>query len=193
MALNVATVAGVAAMIARAIPRGTGHRHVDGPAARLLGLMVGYYDRVAAGEDPDHDAEHQRRRAAVRRAGPGLADAGHEVVLSAPHRFHGFARNRGVTFDGIDDGPIRLPDRHQTPTPGSGKVRNRRRFGRRRRQIQAHRRGPPVEPDCQVVGEPGGQTGALSRQRPRCSPVAAPFYTFTDIAGRRTGEEVIWP
>ena len=43
------------------------------------------------------------RRAAVRRAARGLANAGHEAVLAAPHRFEGFVRDQGVPFAGIDD------------------------------------------------------------------------------------------
>ncbi len=41
----------------------------------------------------------------------GLTDAGHEAVLAAPHRFARFVGERGVTFAGIDDGPMRLMDR----------------------------------------------------------------------------------
>ena len=33
----------------------------------------------------------------------GLAKAGHEAVLAAPHRFEGFVRDQGVPFAGIDD------------------------------------------------------------------------------------------
>jgi sterol 3beta-glucosyltransferase len=33
----------------------------------------------------------------------GLANAGHEAVLAAPHRFEGFVRDQGVPFAGIDD------------------------------------------------------------------------------------------
>jgi sterol 3beta-glucosyltransferase len=33
----------------------------------------------------------------------GLANAGHEAVLAAPHRFEGFVRDRGVPFAGIED------------------------------------------------------------------------------------------
>jgi sterol 3beta-glucosyltransferase len=32
-----------------------------------------------------------------------LANAGHEAVLAAPHRFEGFVRDQGVPFAGIDD------------------------------------------------------------------------------------------
>jgi sterol 3beta-glucosyltransferase len=38
----------------------------------------------------------------------GLTAAGHDAVLAAPHRFAEFATNRGVSFAGIDDGPLRL-------------------------------------------------------------------------------------
>jgi sterol 3beta-glucosyltransferase len=40
----------------------------------------------------------------------GLAAAGHDAVLAAPHRFNEFVRNHGVNFAGIDDGPMRLMD-----------------------------------------------------------------------------------
>jgi sterol 3beta-glucosyltransferase len=40
----------------------------------------------------------------------GLTDAGHEAALAAPHRFARFVGERGVTFAGIDDGPLRLMD-----------------------------------------------------------------------------------
>ncbi|MDA3643941.1 glycosyltransferase [Saccharopolyspora indica] len=40
----------------------------------------------------------------------GLADAGHEAVVVAPHRFAGFAADRGVPFAGVDDGPMRQLD-----------------------------------------------------------------------------------
>ncbi len=33
----------------------------------------------------------------------GLANAGHEALLAAPHRFEGFVRDQGVPFAGIDD------------------------------------------------------------------------------------------
>jgi sterol 3beta-glucosyltransferase len=33
----------------------------------------------------------------------GLANAGHEAVLAAPHRFEGFVGDQGVPFAGIDD------------------------------------------------------------------------------------------
>jgi hypothetical protein len=33
----------------------------------------------------------------------GLANAGHEAVLAAPHRFEGFVWDQGVPFAGIDD------------------------------------------------------------------------------------------
>ncbi|MGY4542789.1 sterol 3beta-glucosyltransferase [Arthrobacter sp. UYNi723] len=40
----------------------------------------------------------------------GLLAAGHEVVLTAPQRFAGFAAGHGVPFAGVDDGPMRLMD-----------------------------------------------------------------------------------
>ena len=40
----------------------------------------------------------------------GLAAAGHDAVLAAPHRFDEFVRGGGVRFAGIDDGPLRLMD-----------------------------------------------------------------------------------
>lgn len=36
--------------------------------------------------------------------------AGHEAVLCAPHRFADFATGNGVTFAGVDDGPMRQLD-----------------------------------------------------------------------------------
>ncbi|AXB41567.1 glycosyltransferase [Amycolatopsis albispora] len=40
----------------------------------------------------------------------GLAAAGHDVLLAAPHRFTAFAERHGVPFAGLDDGPMRLMD-----------------------------------------------------------------------------------
>jgi sterol 3beta-glucosyltransferase len=40
----------------------------------------------------------------------GLAAAGHDAVLAAPHRFAEFVTSRGVRFAGVDDGPLRLMD-----------------------------------------------------------------------------------
>lgn len=42
--------------------------------------------------------------------GRGLLAAGHEVVLTAPHRFAEFVIGHGVPFAGVDDGPMRLMD-----------------------------------------------------------------------------------
>ena len=39
-----------------------------------------------------------------------LDAAGHEAVLCAPHRFADFATGNGVTFAGVDDGPMRQLD-----------------------------------------------------------------------------------
>jgi sterol 3beta-glucosyltransferase len=39
-----------------------------------------------------------------------LRQRGHEVVVAAPHRFTGLVEGHGVTFAGIDDGPLRLLD-----------------------------------------------------------------------------------
>lgn len=39
-----------------------------------------------------------------------LLAAGHEVVLTAPERFAGFVAGHGVSFAGVDDGPMRLMD-----------------------------------------------------------------------------------
>jgi sterol 3beta-glucosyltransferase len=57
----------------------------------------------ATGATSDPDAGYQGRRAAVRRAARGLANAGHEAVLAAPHRFEGFVRDQGVPSAAIDD------------------------------------------------------------------------------------------
>jgi sterol 3beta-glucosyltransferase len=40
----------------------------------------------------------------------GLTGAGHDAVLVAPHRFAEFVTGRGVSFAGVDDGPLRLMD-----------------------------------------------------------------------------------
>jgi sterol 3beta-glucosyltransferase len=40
----------------------------------------------------------------------GLQAAGHEAVVAAPHRFAGFAAAHGVSFAGVDDGPMALMD-----------------------------------------------------------------------------------
>jgi sterol 3beta-glucosyltransferase len=37
-----------------------------------------------------------------------LEQRGHEAVVAAPHRFTDLAESHGVTFAGIDDGPLRL-------------------------------------------------------------------------------------
>lgn len=37
----------------------------------------------------------------------GLANAGHEAVLAAPHRFEGFVRDQGVPFARINDCLVR--------------------------------------------------------------------------------------
>ncbi|WP_454854684.1 glycosyltransferase [Promicromonospora soli] len=40
----------------------------------------------------------------------GLQAAGHEAVVVAPHRFAGFAAAHGVSFAGVDEGPMALMD-----------------------------------------------------------------------------------
>jgi sterol 3beta-glucosyltransferase len=40
-----------------------------------------------------------------------LKQRGHEAVVAAPHRFTGLVEGHGVTFAGIDDGPLRLLDK----------------------------------------------------------------------------------
>lgn len=40
----------------------------------------------------------------------GLQAAGHEAVVVAPHRFADFAATHGVSFAGVDDGPLALMD-----------------------------------------------------------------------------------
>ncbi|MFD2796016.1 glycosyltransferase [Promicromonospora vindobonensis] len=40
----------------------------------------------------------------------GLQAAGHDAVVVAPHRFADFAAEHGVTFAGVDDGPMALLD-----------------------------------------------------------------------------------
>ncbi|GHH73384.1 glycosyltransferase [Promicromonospora soli] len=42
--------------------------------------------------------------------GRALGAAGHEAVLCAPHRFAELAAGNGVTFAGVDDGPLRQLD-----------------------------------------------------------------------------------
>ncbi|EHR60258.1 glycosyltransferase [Saccharomonospora cyanea] len=39
-----------------------------------------------------------------------LHQQGHEAVIAAPHRFAAFVRDHGVTFAGVDDGPLRVLD-----------------------------------------------------------------------------------
>ena len=46
--------------------------------------------------------------------GVELIRAGHEAVLAAPHRYAGFVTAHGVTFAGIDEGPMTLMDSGST-------------------------------------------------------------------------------
>ena len=57
----------------------------------------------ATGETPDPDAGYQGDVQPFVALPRGLANAGHEAVLAAPHRFEGFARDQGVPCAGIDD------------------------------------------------------------------------------------------
>ena len=60
----------------------------------------------------------------------GLLAAGHEVVLTAPQRFAGFAAGHGVPFAGVDDGPMRLMDDPAMGAVIEGGVRARLRQAR---------------------------------------------------------------
>lgn len=40
----------------------------------------------------------------------GLQQKGHNVVVAAPHRFGDFIKSHGVTFAGVDEGPMRIMD-----------------------------------------------------------------------------------
>lgn len=55
----------------------------------------------------------------------GLFAAEHEVVLTAPHRFAGFAACHRVPFAGVDDGPMRLTDDPKIAGVLEGSVRAR--------------------------------------------------------------------
>jgi sterol 3beta-glucosyltransferase len=57
----------------------------------------------ATGETSDPDAGYQGDVQPFVALPRGLANAGHEAVLAAPHRFEGFVRDQGVPSAGIDD------------------------------------------------------------------------------------------
>ena len=57
----------------------------------------------ATGERSDPDAGDQGDVPPFVALPRGLANAGHEAVLAAPHRFEGFVGDQGVPFAGIDD------------------------------------------------------------------------------------------
>ncbi|MEC3975809.1 glycosyltransferase [Amycolatopsis sp. H20-H5] len=86
----------------------------------------------------------------------GLLAAGHEVVLTAPHRFGGFVIERGVPFAGVDDGPMRLMD----DPAGAGAVIE----GGIRARLQQARTMPgmftQVLEDCWAVASHGAGAGA---------------------------------
>ncbi|TCO58320.1 glycosyltransferase [Actinocrispum wychmicini] len=86
----------------------------------------------------------------------GLLAAGHEVVLTAPHRFAGFVTSHGVPFTGVDDGPMRLMD----DTAGAGAVIE----GGIRARLRQARTMPAMFTqlleDCWVVASRGAGAGA---------------------------------
>ena len=82
--------------------------------------------------------------------------AGHEVVLTAPHRFAGFVAGHGVPFAGVDDGPMRLMD----DAAGAGAVIE----GGMRARLRQARTMPSmftsVLEDCWSVASQGAGAGA---------------------------------
>ncbi|GGS57543.1 glycosyltransferase [Actinokineospora fastidiosa] len=61
----------------------------------------------------------------------GLAEAGHDAVVAAPHRFADLVGGAGVAFAGIDDGPLRLLDAGVLGEVASGGLRARIALARR--------------------------------------------------------------
>jgi sterol 3beta-glucosyltransferase len=57
----------------------------------------------ATGERSDPDAGDQGDVPPFVALPTGLANAGHEAVLAAPHRFEGFVWDQGGAFAGIED------------------------------------------------------------------------------------------
>jgi sterol 3beta-glucosyltransferase len=55
----------------------------------------------------------------------GLRAAGHEAVVVAPHRFADFAATHGVSFAGVDDGPMALMDDENAGSLLEGGIRSR--------------------------------------------------------------------
>ena len=86
----------------------------------------------------------------------GLLAAGHEVVLTAPQRFAGFAAGQGVPFAGVDDGPMRLMD---DPAMAGAVIE-----GGARARLQQVRTMPAmftqVLADCWAVASDGAGAGA---------------------------------
>jgi sterol 3beta-glucosyltransferase len=86
----------------------------------------------------------------------GLLAAGHEVVLTAPQRFAGFAAGHGVPFAGVDDGPMRLMD---DPAMAGAVIE-----GGARARLQQVRAMPAmftqVLADCWAVASEGAGAGA---------------------------------
>ena len=86
----------------------------------------------------------------------GLLAAGHEVVLTAPQRFAGFAAGHGVPFAGVDDGPMRLMD---DPAMAGSVIE-----GGARARLQQVRTMPAmftqVLADCWAVASDGAGAGA---------------------------------
>jgi len=86
----------------------------------------------------------------------GLLAAGHEVVLTAPQRFAGFAAGHGVPFAGVDDGPMRLMD---DPAMTGAVIE-----GGARARLQQVRAMPAmftqVLADCWAVASEGAGAGA---------------------------------
>lgn len=85
-----------------------------------------------------------------------LTRAGHDAVLAAPHRFAGFATAQGVSFAGIDDGPLALLD--------SGSPVGDVAAGGQRAKVALARKLPAmyekVLQDCWTVASTGPGAGA---------------------------------
>lgn len=87
--------------------------------------------------------------------GRGLLAAGHEVVLTAPHRFAGFVAGHGVPFAGVDDGPMRLMDDVANTDVIEGGMRARLRQARTMPSMFTQ-----VLEDCWAVASQGAGAGA---------------------------------
>ncbi|HEU5474908.1 MAG TPA: glycosyltransferase [Actinophytocola sp.] len=87
--------------------------------------------------------------------GRGLLVAGHEVVLTAPHRFAGFVAGHGVPFAGVDDGPLRLMDDVANADVLEGGMRARLRQARSMPAMFT-----TVLEDCWAIASQGAGAGA---------------------------------